>query len=207
MSVPGNKESVTRAPQSVSAVSLHSAEEATVIQTLNLKLKPTDRLRHPITCSTNSESPICPSLAESFAFQCVVLGAFGGLPLWTWHTHCEIQSEVAPTGRSEATSQDPGCKVGQQRDERDEDMCHVSGSSAAPQHPSRWVKDMFLFFFLLNLLLFIWFDQKQWDEDTWHWHEIQFYHLFCLERSGSDWEVWVHKSGRQAVFSKSKFWI
>lgn len=101
---------------------------------------------HAYTPGSPLKSPICTCLAESSAFQCDVLGAFGGLPLWTWHTDSE-PPPPEPTGRSEETCEGLRCEVGQWRAERNEDMRHVSGSSAAPKHPSRWAKDMFLLSF------------------------------------------------------------
>lgn len=150
-----------------SGVSLYKVEESTVTISLKIKLKSTIKAGvvkdctvwhsspemwqtscHAPTPGSPLESPICTCLAESSAFQCDVLGAFGGLPLWSWHTHSEPPTSPSePTGRSEETCDGLRCEVGQWRTERDEDMRRVSGSSAAPKHPSRWVKDMFFSFY------------------------------------------------------------
>lgn len=70
--------------------------------------------------------------------------------------HALRKPPLKPTGRSEATFR---CEVGLWHAERDEDICHASGSSASPQHPSRWVSTF--------LFSFHWSSFSQWAKDTW----------------------------------------
>lgn len=60
---------------------------------------------------------------------------------------CKIGSLYPPTGRSATAFEGLRCKVGQWHAARDEDMHPASGSSAAPQHPCRWVGTCFTFHF------------------------------------------------------------
>lgn len=88
--------------------------------------------------STFLEWLICTCLAESSAFLCDSSRCLRWPPAVNL-AHQLWKPPLKPTGTSEATFEGLRCEVGQWQAKRDEDMECVSGSAAAPQHPSRWV--------------------------------------------------------------------